>query len=183
MSFSRASDASALSSAGAPSGFVITLTTPLNASPQPLGSMTGTHSLPNASRIELMSSTYLMLSWSILLMERTRATPAFVARSHILRVLTRIPSAALMQITAVSTALMPQTASPTKSGYPGASRMLISRPCTFTEATARSMEFLRSFSSGSKSRTVVPSSTAPMRLVAFVLNSMASASVVLPDEL
>src|SRR5436190_19508280 len=61
--------------------------------------------------------------------------------------------------------------------------MLISRPWVLTEATARSMEFLRSFSSGLWSKTLLPSSTEPTRAVAFALARSASASVVLPDEL
>jgi len=63
MSFSRASEARSLSSAGAPSGFVIRLTTPFRESPSPIGSMTGTQSLPKVSRIDATSSANLMLSW------------------------------------------------------------------------------------------------------------------------
>jgi len=45
------------------------------------------------------------------------------------------------------------------------------------------MERRRRISSSSKSETVLPSSTRPMRVVAPLMNSIASARVVLPDPL
>ena len=85
-------------------------------------------------------------------------------------------------ISAVSTACMAESGSPMKSRYPGVSMRLSSLPSQEQWAMARSMELLRSFSSASKSKIEVPSSTEPARLVAPAACSRASASVVLPVE-
>src|SRR5262245_27848120 len=58
---------------------------------------------------------------------------------------------------------------------------LILWPSHASGATARETEMLRFAASGSKSHTVVPSSTRPVRGIAPAVNSRASASVVLPD--
>src|SRR6476620_3255030 len=58
---------------------------------------------------------------------------------------------------------------------------LILWPSHANGATASETEMLRFAASGSKSHTVVPSSTRPVRGIAPAVNSSASASVVLPD--
>ena len=67
-----------------------------------------------------------------------------------------------------------------KSAYPGASRTLIFTPLHSTGAMPSEtlMPFL--ISSGSKSLTVLPSSTVPILVVAPEANCIASSSVVLP---
>src|SRR5689334_15793202 len=58
---------------------------------------------------------------------------------------------------------------------------LILWPSHASGATARETEMFRFAASGSKSHTVVPSSTRPVLGIAPAVNSRASASVVLPD--
>src|SRR3954470_15110807 len=58
---------------------------------------------------------------------------------------------------------------------------LILWPSHVSGATASETEMLRFAASGSKSHTVVPSSTRPVRGIAPAVNNRASASVVLPD--
>ena len=70
--------------------------------------------------------------------------------------------------------------SPTKSAYPGVSSRLTLWPSTSNGASASDTEMRRRSSSGSKSQTVVPSSTRPIRGIAPAAKSSASASDVLP---
>src|SRR6266545_1741910 len=91
-----------------------------------------------------------------------------------------IPVSAFTTTTAVSTAASAPIACPMKSGDPGVS---IRWTWTFFQAKLTSAELsecLYSFSSGSKSQTVLPFSTLPAEAIAPALASSASASVVLP---
>ena len=114
-------------------------------------------------------------------MRIARGRPASTASSHATSVWTSTPSTAETTSRTASTALIAERTSPTKSAYPGASSTLIFTPFHSTGAIASEtlMPFL--ISSGSKSLTVLPSSTWPIRVVAPVVNSMASSSVVLPE--
>ena len=70
--------------------------------------------------------------------------------------------------------------SPTKSAYPGVSRTLTLIPSKSKGASASETEIARLCSSGSKSQTVLPSSTRPILGIAPATKSSASVSVVLP---
>ena len=70
--------------------------------------------------------------------------------------------------------------SPMKSAYPGVSIKLILNPFHSKGASARESDISRACSSGSKSVTVVPSSTDPRRWIVPARKRSASASVVLP---
>ena len=90
------------------------------------------------------------------------------------------PITALTTTTAASTTRRPASVSATKLGSPGVSIRLIFRSPYSNEATLAPIDIPRSCSSGSKSETVVPSSTRPSRLITPASNSSASQRLVLP---
>ena len=93
---------------------------------------------------------------------------------------TSTPITALTTTTAASTTPRPASVSATKLGSPGVSIKLILRSPYSNEATLAPIDIPRSCSSGSKSETVVPSSTRPNRLITPASNSSASQRLVLP---
>ncbi|MBS1264262.1 MAG: hypothetical protein MAG471_00078 [Acidimicrobiaceae bacterium] len=83
--------------------------------------------------------------------------------------------------TAMSAAARAPTASPAKSNAPGVSRRFTLWSCHSKTASAALIEWPDSFSSGSWSQTVEPSSTRPTLVTAPARKSIASASEVFPD--
>ena len=99
---------------------------------------------------------------------------------HTISVCTSTPSTADTRNTARSAARSAAATSLTKSAYPGVSITLILQPSNSNGAMASDTEMRRRASSGSKSVTVLPSSTRPRRDVAPAVNRSASAREVLP---
>ncbi len=93
---------------------------------------------------------------------------------------TSTPITALTTTTAASTTRRPASVSATKLGSPGVSIRLILRSPYSNEATLAPIDIPRSCSSGSKSETVVPSSTRPSRLTTPASNRSASQRLVFP---
>ena len=94
---------------------------------------------------------------------------------------TETPLRAETQIRTLSAAATPSYSPSSKSKRPGASIRLYLIPSYSTGTTDADKLAWRLASSGSKSDTVVPSSTRPIRSSLPALNSSASTSVVLPQ--
>ncbi|MPM05540.1 hypothetical protein SDC9_51830 [bioreactor metagenome] len=102
---------------------------------------------------------------------------------HAFSVPTSIPELASTTKTALLATLRAPYTSPTKSKYPGVSRKLILVLSYSIGMIEVPIETCLSFSSLSKSETVLPSSTLPMRFVTLVKYKSDSVSVVLPQLL
>ena len=110
-----------------------------------------------------------------------RGSPCSAARSHSRCVCTSIPAAALITISAESTARSAVRVSPWNDGSPGVSIRLTFTPpqVRWQSEAVMLIEWRRS--SSSKSDTVVPSTTLPSRLVSPAACSIASTRLVLPQ--
>ncbi len=94
--------------------------------------------------------------------------------------MTSTPMTALTTKTADSHTRIAPSASATKLGSPGVSIRLILRSSHSNELSAAQIDICRACSSGSASDDVVPSVTAPSRLIAPAWKSSASFSEVFP---
>jgi len=134
--------------------------------------------------MERNSSTVLKksaLSLSILLMKKSLGSPKSEQRCQALSVWTFTPSMASTTTTALSAASRARYVSAKKLLSPGVS--IKKRVCFFHSKDAKAVprDLDRFISSGSKSITVDPSSTLPMRVVALQSKSMDSTSDVFPQ--
>ena len=144
------------------------------------GRLIGRHCFPTDCWILASIVSRSAFSASMRLITIMRHRLRFAAHLSMRSVASWIPVSAFTTITAVSTAASAPIACPMKSGDPGVS---IRWMWTFFHAKLTSAELsecLYSFSSGSKSQTVLPFSTLPAEAIAPALTSRASASVVLP---
>src|SRR5437773_2614428 len=149
-------------------------------SPPFAGRLIGRHCFPTDCWILASIVSRSAFSASMRLITIMRQRLRFAAHLSMRSVASWIPVSAFTTITAVSTAASAPIACPMKSGEPGVS---IRWMWTFFHAKLTSAELsecLYSFSSGSKSQTVLPFSTLPAVAIAPALASKASASVVLP---
>ena len=157
-----------------------TLISPLKDSPAPIGTWKGAMLTPN---ISLKSSTTLKksaFSRFILFTNTILGMFFWLVYSQPFSVPTSMPDEASTNSTAPSATLRLENTSPTKSKYPGVSRILILTSFHSTGSTEAPIEICLFISSGSKSEAVVPSSTFPILSTALPLYSMASARVVFP---
>src|SRR5207302_9017363 len=139
------------------------------------------HCFPTACWILASIAGRSAFSASMRLITIMRHRLRFAAHLSMRSVASWIPVSAFTTITAVSTAASAPIAWPMKSGDPGVSTRWM---WTFFHAKLTSAELsecLYSFSSGSKSQTVLPFSTLPGEAIAPAFASSASASVVLPE--
>src|SRR6267142_1118817 len=184
--------ASSTSTTGSTSAACASLTEEKSASPSGLkkqsttsfppfeGRLIGRHSRPTVcwmrSSIDSRSAFSASMRLITIMRHRFRCAAHFNMRS----VASWIPVSAFTTTTAVSTAARAPMAWPMKSGDPGVSIRWI---WVFFQAKltmAELSECLYSFSSGSKSQTVLPFSTLPAAGMAPALARSASARVVLP---
>src|SRR5919204_5207310 len=154
--------------------------TPRTSCSEPMGISVATTWEPKASLSESRARKKSARSRSSMLTNTSRARPSPSARRHRRSVCTSTPITALITTTAASTTRSAASVSAMKLGSPGVSIRLILRSANSNEATLAPIDISLSFSSGSKSQTVVPSSTRPRRLVTPASNSRASQRLVLP---
>ncbi len=179
MSFSRYSSASSASSAGISTRFEcprpssvcskatmsIRSITPRTSCSAPIGISVATTCGPKASLSESRARKKSARSRSSMLTNTSRGRPSASARRQSRSVCTSTPITALITTTAASTTRSAPSASAMKLWSPGVSIMFTLRPSCSNEVTAAPIDISRSCSSGSKSQTVVPSSTRPRRLI------------------
>ena len=153
---------------------------PSNSCSSPRGSSSGATCVPKARTSCSNVRSNEARSLSSLLTRMARGSPASTASSQATSVWTSTPSTADTTSSTASTAWMAERRSPTKSAYPGASRTFTLT--SFHSTGAMASETLSPFltSSGSKSETVLPSSTLPIRVTAPEAKSIASISDVFP---
>src|SRR6266511_2197992 len=154
--------------------------TPRTSCSEPIGISVATTCEPKASLSESRVRKKSARSRSSMFTNTRRARPPSSARLHSRSVWTSTPITALTTTTAASTTRRAASVSATKLGSPGVSIRLILRSPYSKEATLAPMDMERSCSSGSKSETVVPSSTRPSRLITPASNSSASQRLVFP---
>src|SRR5215472_1345502 len=114
-------------------------------------------------------------------MTTARGIPTAAHSSHSILVRPSTPSVAETAKRAASAARSPALRSPVKSAYPGVSSRFTLTPECVSGATVRLTERCCLISTSSKSLTVVPSSTRPIRWMVPVALSSASTRVVLPE--
>ena len=148
--------------------------------PPAVGRLTQCRLGPSAARSSSRTRGSRARFWSILLTTTMRARPSSPAALYSRRVARSMPAPASVTSTAVSTAGRAASAWPTKSGCPGVSMMLISRPSLVANRSVALIEWWCFWASGSKSLMVFEASTDPIRVIAPSRWSSASASVVLP---
>src|SRR5919204_2164656 len=153
---------------------------PRNSCSEPIGISVATTCEPNADFSDSNGRKKSARSRSSMFTNTSRARSSSAARCHSRAVLTSTPITALTTNTADSHTRRALRASATKLGSPGVSIRLILRPCHSNDASAAEIDICRCCSSSSPSETVVPSVTAPRRLVTPASNSSASCSEVLP---
>ena len=138
--------------------------TPRTSCSEPIGISVATTWDPNAFCSDSSERKKSARSRSSMLTKTSRDRPSSSARRQRRSVWTSTPITALTTKTAASTTRSAPSASATKLASPGVSIMLTLRPSCSNDVTAAPIDIPRSCSSGSKSQTVVPSSTFPSRL-------------------
>ncbi len=156
-------------------------TTPRNAVSSPIGSSSGATPAPNFAFKSSSVRANDARSRSSLFTNTARGSLACAAIRHAISVCTSTPSTADTTNTARSAARKAAATSPTKSAYPGVSRTFTLWSSCSNGAMDIDTEIPRRPSSGSKSETVLPSSTRPILGIAPVTKRSASARLVFPD--
>ena len=154
---------------------------PRKAFPSPTGIATGTAARPKAAWTFSSARSKEAFSRSIRFTTMRRARSYSSANAHTFSVWTSTPATASTTTRAASTTRRAARASDRKLAYPGASIRLTLLFFHSAKARAARRLILRSISSGSKSVTVVPSSTRPSRFTAPASKSRAEASEVFPQ--